>query len=224
MPKLPPITRSAWLRLALLLAVLAALACSLLLWDPAAVLSRAGGPWRLPIATVVYAVGTLAFVPKPALNAAAGLLLGMVQGLALAVVATTLGAVLAFWLGRALGRDAIRPLIRTRWLTALDQRLTEQGFRSVLLMRIVPGLPFQAANYGCALSGVRFWPYTWATLLGVAPGTAAYVVAGASAGSPTSPAFLISAAVIVLMCAISVVTLWRARAAARAARPADATA
>ncbi|MEV4612524.1 VTT domain-containing protein [Kitasatospora sp. NPDC049258] len=224
LPALPALDRSARRRLVLLLVILAALAGSLLLWDPAAVLSHAAGPWRLPIAVLVYAVGTLAFVPKPALNAAAGLLLGIGEGLTMAVAATTLGAALAFWLGRALGRDALRPLLRARPLTALDRRLTERGFSSVLLLRIVPGVPFQAANLGCAVSGVRFWPYTWATLIGVAPGTAAYVVAGASAGSPGSPAFLISTAVIVLMCLFSLVTLWRARVAARAARTAGAAA
>ncbi|WP_233288879.1 TVP38/TMEM64 family protein [Kitasatospora sp. MBT63] len=222
LPALPPLDRAVRLRLALLVAILAALAGSLLLWDPAAVLAGATGPWRLPVAIAAYAVGTLAFVPKPALNAAAGLLLGVGEGLTMAIAATTLGGVLAFWLGRALGRDALRPFLRTKVLASLDRRLTEQGFRSVLLLRIVPGVPFQAANFGCAVSGVRFWPYTWATALGVAPGTAAYVVAGASAGSPGSPAFLISSALIVLMCVLTVVTLWRARAAARASAARDA--
>ncbi|MER8185174.1 TVP38/TMEM64 family protein [Kitasatospora sp. NPDC094015] len=217
LPALPALDRPARTRLALLVVILAALAGSLLLWDPTAVISHAAGPWRLPIAVLVYAVGTLAFVPKPALNAAAGLLLGIAEGLTMAVVATTLGAVLAFWLGRGLGRDALRPMLRARPLAAFDRRLTERGFGTVLLLRIVPGVPFQPANYVCALSGVRLWPYTWATLIGVAPGTAAYVVAGASAGSPSSPAFLISAGVIVLMCLVSLVTLWRARVAARRA-------
>ncbi|MGK4585097.1 TVP38/TMEM64 family protein [Kitasatospora sp. HPMI-4] len=216
-PPADPATRPAhplgspWPRLALLLTILAAAAASLLFWDPTRVLTTgAPGLWRLPVFTLVFALGTLVFVPKPALNTAAGLVLGITWGLPLAVLGTTLGAAGAFALGRLLGRDALRPLIRAKALTALDRRLTEQGFRSVLLLRLVPGVPFQAANYGAALSGVRALPFLSGTALGVLPGTAAYVIAGASAGSPTSPAFLLSAAAIALMAVLSLFSLWRA--------------
>ncbi|MFF4653343.1 TVP38/TMEM64 family protein [Streptomyces sp. NPDC001380] len=203
-------------RLALLVLVLAAAACSLLLWSPQQVFSQGfatlvPAPWTGPAFAALFALGTLAFVPKPALNAAAGALFGVHEGLALAVTGTTLGAWLAFGLGRTLGRDAVRPLLRGRALTALDRRLTRQGFRSVLLLRIVPGVPFAAANFGAAFSGVRALPFTAATALGVIPGTAAYVVAGASASSPGSPAFLLSAGLIAVTGLLSAASLWRAR-------------
>ncbi|MER5867590.1 TVP38/TMEM64 family protein [Kitasatospora sp. NPDC002040] len=198
---------SPWFRLGALLAVLGAAAGSLLLWSPTELL-REGVP--APVFLLVYALATLAFVPKPALNGAAGLVLGTALGVPVAVAATTLGALLAFWLGRALGRDAVRPLLRGKVASALDRRLSEQGFRSMLLVRVIPGVPFQAANYAAAFSGVRTLPYTAATALGVAPGTAAYVIAGANADDPGSPAFLISAALIVIMCLFTLVAGWRA--------------
>ncbi|MFD0568293.1 TVP38/TMEM64 family protein [Kitasatospora gansuensis] len=128
--------RSPWFRLGALLAVLAAAAGSLLLWSPTELL-RDGVP--IPVFLLVYAVATLAFVPKPALNGAAGAVLGTAQGVPVAVAATTLGALLGFWLGRALGRDAVRPLLRGKLAAALDRRLSEHGFRSMLLVRVVPG-------------------------------------------------------------------------------------
>ncbi|MER5635631.1 VTT domain-containing protein [Kitasatospora sp. NPDC002227] len=206
----PAAARLPWLRLGLLVLILAAAAGSLLLWRPTELLAGGGtGPWRLPVFVAVYALGTLAFVPKPALNAAAGLLLGSRLGLPLAVAGTTLGALLAFGLGRALGRDALRPLLKAKALAALDRRLTDQGFRSVLLLRLIPGMPFQAANYGAAFSGVRALPFTIATALGVLPGTAAIVIAGANASSPGSPAFLVSTGVVALMGLLSLLSLRR---------------
>ncbi|WP_371483513.1 TVP38/TMEM64 family protein [Kitasatospora sp. NBC_00315] len=209
--------RSPWSRLALLVTILGAAAASLLLWDPSALLS--GGlatdvpaVWRAPLFLAVYTLGTLAFVPRPALNAAAGLMLGIGEGLLLAVLGSALGAALAFALGRRLGRDALRPFLRGKVLTALDRRFTEQGFRSVLLLRLFPGLPFQAGNYAAAFSGVRFAPFLGATALGVLPATAAYVIAAASAKQPGSAAFLVSAGAIALM------TLFGLAAAVRAAR------
>ncbi|MDK9500929.1 VTT domain-containing protein [Streptomyces katrae] len=148
------------------------------------------------------------------LNVAAGVLFGVPAGLALAVAGTTLGAVLAFALGRSLGREALQPRLKGKVLAAVDRRLTEQGFRSMLLLRLVPGVPFQAINLAAAFSGVRLWPYTAATALGVLPGTAAYVTAGASASSPTSPAFLISAAVMVGLTLVTFVSMRGAQPAA----------
>ncbi|WP_354638457.1 TVP38/TMEM64 family protein [Kitasatospora camelliae] len=206
---------SRWLRLGVLIALLCCAAGSLLLWDPADVLAAAAGPWRVPIVLAVYTLGTVAFVPRPALNTATGLLLGAVQGIPVAVAASTVGAAVAFGLGRSLGRDALRPMLRHRLFERLDRRITEQGFRTALLLRLIPGPPFQAVNYACAVSGVGYRPFVAATAIGVVPNTAAYVTAGASAGSPTSPAFLASAAVIALMSLFSVYSLWKARAAAR---------
>ncbi|MFE1322921.1 TVP38/TMEM64 family protein [Kitasatospora phosalacinea] len=203
--------RGALLRLGALLVLLAAAAASLLLWDPSAVLSAASGPWRIPIALSVYAFGSVAFLPRPALNAGMGVLFGSLWGVPLAVAGSALGAAAAFALGRWLGREALRPLVRGKVLTEIDRRLSQQGFRSVLLVRLFPGAPFQAGNLACAFSNVRFWPYLAGTALGVVPTTTAYVVAGASASSPTSPAFLVSAAVIAAMCVFSAVSLWRAR-------------
>ncbi|WP_380283302.1 TVP38/TMEM64 family protein [Kitasatospora purpeofusca] len=210
----PQVPRSAWLRLALLLVILAAAAGSLLLWSPTALLDSglsAGTPWytRAPLFVAVYAVGTAAFFPRPALNAAAGLLLGVREGTALAVLGTALGAALAFVLCRRLGREALRPYLRGRLLPALDRRFSEQGFRSVFLLRLLPGLPFQAGNVGAAFSGVRFLPFVTATALGAAPLTAVYVTAAATAREPGSAGFLLSAGVLVLLGLVSLVSVVR---------------
>ncbi|MEU4985854.1 TVP38/TMEM64 family protein [Streptomyces anthocyanicus] len=204
--RIPPLAR-----LAFLIVLMAAAASSLLLWSPRRLLSQgfSSGPfegWTAPAFVLVFALATLAFFPKPLLNAVVGVLFG-VEGVALAVVGTTLGAVLAFLLGRSLGREALRPLLRKKVLVALDRRLTDQGFRSMLLLRIVPGIPFQMVNFAAAFSGIRLWSFVAATAVGVLPGTAAYVVVGASASEPTSPAFLISTTVMIAMAVITLLSL-----------------
>lgn len=213
----------AWWRLGVLVVLLGAAAASLLFWSPSEVLDgglaeRLPAYWFAPLFTLVYAVGTLAFVPRPALNAAAGLLLGIQEGVALAVAGTTVGAAVAFGLGRWLGREALRPYLRGKVLGALDRRFTEQGFRSVLVLRLLPGMPFQAGNYGAAFSGVRFLPFVVATLIGVVPTTAVYVAAAASASRPGSTAFLVSAGGVAVLVLGTLVGLWRAALARRRGR------
>ncbi|MGW3935247.1 TVP38/TMEM64 family protein [Streptomyces sp. NBC_00024] len=214
MKKIPKLHPKA--RLALLVGLLLAAAGSLLVWNPDRLLSQGftsvvPGIWAGPAFAVVFALSTLAFFPKPVLNVTAGAIFGIPEGLALAVIGTTLGAVLAFRLGRSLGREALQPLLKRKILATLDRRLTDQGFVSVLLLRIVPGVPFQGVNFAAAFSGVRPWSFTAATALGVLPGTAAYVIAGATASSPASPAFLFSIAAIAIMMVLTLAIARRAR-------------
>jgi uncharacterized membrane protein YdjX (TVP38/TMEM64 family) len=211
---------SPWGRCLLLVAVLAAAAGSVLAADPERLVTS-GWPQQLTgigaglAFAVVYTVCTLAFVPKPLLNAAAGLLFGTRFGLPLAVIGTTAGAAAAFALGRGLGRDALRTLLRHRALTAVDGQLSNHGFRSVLLMRLIPGVPFAVANYAAAISRMRLSAFVTATALGVVPNTAAYVVAGSHAASPDSPVFLISMGTIGAMGLGSAATVWRVKRRSR---------
>ncbi|MET9763323.1 TVP38/TMEM64 family protein [Streptomyces sp. NPDC006372] len=207
---------SPWSRLSLLVALLAAGACTVLLFEPQRLLTQGwppqlGGAAAALVFTVAYGVCTVAFVPRPLLNLAAGALFGSQLGLGVSLAGTVLGAGIAFCLGRALGQDALRPLLRGRWLQAVDGQLSRHGFRSMLAVRLFPGVPFWAANYCAAVSRMGLLPFLLATGLGSIPNTAAYVVAGARASAPTSPAFLIALACIALPALAGVVVAWRKR-------------
>lgn len=207
---------SPWSRLSLLVALLAGAASTVLLFEPQRLLSdgwppQLGGVAAAVVFGVAYGLCTVAFVPRPLLNLAAGALFGSQLGLASALAGTVLGAGIAFGLGRALGQDALRPLLRGRWLKAADGQLSRHGFRSMLAARLFPGVPFWAANYCAAVSRMKVVPFLVATALGSVPNTAAYVVAGARASAPTSPAFLIAMAAIALPGLAGAVVAWRKR-------------
>lgn len=188
---------SPWARLSLLVLMLVAAGTGVLLFEPQRLLSE-GWPPQLNGAAAVcafavaYGMCTVAFVPRPLLNLAAGALFGSQAGIPAAIAGTVLGAGVSFGLGRVLGQDALRPLLRGRWLQAADGQLSEHGFRSMLAVRLFPGVPFAAANYCAAVSRMGWLPFLLATALGSIPNTAAYVIAGARASTPTSPAFLIA--------------------------------
>jgi uncharacterized membrane protein YdjX (TVP38/TMEM64 family) len=207
---------SPWSRLALLVVLLATAACCVLLFQPQKLLTH-GWPPQLggAAATVVFAVAyglcTVAFVPRPLLNLAAGALFGSQMGTGTALAGTVLGAGIAFGLGRTLGQDALRPLLRGRWLKAADGQLSRHGFRSMMAARLFPGVPFWAANYCAAVSRMRWAHFLLATALGSVPNTAAYVVAGARASRPTSPAFLVAMGFIAVPALAGAVVAWRKR-------------
>ncbi len=205
-----------WTRLSLLVVLLVAAGACVLLYEPQRILSE-GWPPGLPVGTAVmlfaaaYGVCTAAFVPRPLLNLAAGAVFGTQFGLVAAVGGTVLGAAISFGLGRIMGQEALRPFLRGRWLQAADGQLSRHGFRSMLAVRLFPGVPFVVANYCAAVSRCGWGPFLLATAVGVVPNTAAYVIAGASASSPGSPAFLISFGFIVVSVVGGAVVGWRKR-------------
>ena len=207
---------SPWSRLSLLVVLLAGAATCVLLFEPQRLLAH-GWPPQLNGASAAvvfagaYGLCTVAFVPRPLLNLAGGALFGSQLGIGTTLVGTVLGAGIAFGLGRVLGQDALRPLLRGRLLKAADGQLSRHGFRSMMAARLFPGVPFWAANYCAAVSRMGWVPFLVATALGSIPNTAAYVVAGARASAPTSPAFLIAMACIAAPALAGAAVAWRKR-------------
>jgi uncharacterized membrane protein YdjX (TVP38/TMEM64 family) len=151
---------------------------------------RGAGVWAPALFVVLQVFITVPPVPRTIFTVAAGLLFGSVVGVAIAVSATALAAVVAFWLVRLTGgtfmeRFADRgPVVWTR------QRLDRSGLLAVTSLRLIPALPFSLLNYAAGLSGVRFTPYLFGTMLGTAPGTIALVVLGDAVTGRVSPALL----------------------------------
>lgn len=89
------------------------------------------------------------------------------------VLASNLGAQLAFWLGRTLLRARVHAgLVSRPKLGAVERAIGEESFRLVLLLRLTPLIPFNALNYLLGVTPIRFGPYALATFLGMLPGTA----------------------------------------------------
>ncbi|MFG2720447.1 TVP38/TMEM64 family protein [Streptomyces sp. NPDC048416] len=214
---------SPWSRLSLLVVVLAGAGAAVLVLQPQRLLAdglppQVGGAGAVALFAVAYGLCTAAFVPRPILNLAAGALFATQAGLLSALAGTVLGAGISFGLGRVLGQDALRPLVRGRWLKAADGQLSRHGFRSMMAIRLFPGVPFAAANYCAAVSRMGWAPFLLATGLGSVPNTLAYVVAGSSASSPTSPAFLVAMGFIVLSGVAAAVVAWCRRSRLRRRR------
>jgi uncharacterized membrane protein YdjX (TVP38/TMEM64 family) len=84
-------------------------------------------------------------------------------------IAAMIGAVLAFLIGRYLGRDFAASLIGDR-LKRFDDAIERNGFATVLYLRLVY-FPFTPMNFGMGLTKVRFRDYVAGTGLGIMVGT-----------------------------------------------------
>ncbi len=149
--------------------------------------------WAAPVSFIgLYALVTLAPVPKNVLSALGGLLFGVTQGVLLVLVAALLGALAAFGLGRVLGRSAVERLTSGR-VRDVDDLIARRGLLAVIMVRLVPVIPFTAVNYSAGLTAVRLRDYTLGSAIGMIPGTVAYVTLGTYGATPGSMPFVLAA-------------------------------
>ena len=129
------------------------------------------------IYVILYAVGTVAFVPGSLFALAGGALFGPVWGSVLNLFGATLGASLAFLTARYLAGDWTSRKTGGS-LKRLVSGVEAEGWRFVAFVRLVPLFPFNLSNYALGLTKIGFLPYVITSLICMAPGAIAYTWLG----------------------------------------------
>ncbi|MCR9127714.1 MAG: VTT domain-containing protein [Rhodobacteraceae bacterium] len=140
----------------------------------------------LAAAFVAGYVGIVAFsLPGAAVaSVTGGFLFGLAAGTGLNVIAATLGASAIFLAARwGLGASLAARMDASQGRTArLMRGLRENEISVLLLLRLVPAVPFFVANLLPALVGVRFMNFFWTTALGIVPGALVFTWIGVGLG------------------------------------------
>ena len=111
----------------------------------------------------------------------AGVLFGPWLGTLACLVATTVGAILAFLVGRFFLRDTIQPLVmKNKWMKKV---LFDDAGRSdiVILMitRLVPVFPYNLQNFAYGITEISLAAYSAYTFLFMLPGVALFTIGSA---------------------------------------------
>ena len=130
----------------------------------------------------LYALWVTLLLPGVWASMLAGALYGTWWGSVVVFVGACLGAEVVFLLGRSWLRGwARRRLAAAPKLLALEQAVSREGLRLVLLTRLSPAFPFSLLNLAYGLSEVSLRDYTLG-LIGILPGTVLFCALGALAG------------------------------------------
>lgn len=113
-----------------------------------------------------------------------GFLFGLALGTVFNVTAATIGAVAIFLAARwGLGRTLAAKMDGAEGtLRKFRDGLREHEVSVLLLMRLVPAVPFFVANLLPALVGVRFANFAWTTIVGIIPGALVFTWIGVGLG------------------------------------------
>lgn len=138
----------------------------------------------MAVVVVAYVVSCVLMLPGSVLTIGAGIIFGLPLGVVTVSIGSTLGACVAFLVGRTVARDWVagRVTSNPKW-QAIDDAVGRQGFKIVLLTRLSPVFPFNLQNYGYGLTAVSFWKHALASWIGMLPGTVMYVYIGTGVGS-----------------------------------------
>lgn len=130
----------------------------------------------------IYIIAVAFSVPGAVwLTIGAGFLFGTALATGLTVVSATAGAILIFLAARS-SLGAYLHEKAGAWLARIEAGFRDGEVSYLLIMRLVPAIPFFVANLAPAFLDVRLRTFAWTTFVGIIPGTAVYASIGAGLG------------------------------------------
>jgi uncharacterized membrane protein YdjX (TVP38/TMEM64 family) len=128
----------------------------------------------------IYLLLSILALPVWPLQMLGGFSFGLIEGVSLSVVASTIGSTIAVALSRWFAGDWFHHRVEDRMekLKKLDEILGHNGFLVVMTVRLIHFLPFGICNYALGLTLVSYTDVILGTLLGGIPACMWYVGLG----------------------------------------------
>jgi uncharacterized membrane protein YdjX (TVP38/TMEM64 family) len=127
-----------------------------------------------------------AIVPFPTeiVSAAAGFVYGFWLALPVLLVCWLASALLAYWLAERFGRPLARRLVGARRLQRAEDLMEMGGAATLLSLRLIPLIPYNAICYAAGITRVPLVRYSWTTVVGITPLTVLVAYLGSRLKSP----------------------------------------
>ena len=126
----------------------------------------------------------------------AGMLFGPIWGSFACLLATTVGAMLAFLVGKFFLKDAVKPMLEKNKLMKKLLFSDDRKSDIIILMitRMVPIFPYNLQNFAYGITDIGFWKYSILTFVFMFPGVSFFTIgaAGLTAGEDKWKYFLIA--------------------------------
>ena len=138
--------------------------------------------WALYIYIILTIIGCVVLaLPGITFAVAAGILFGPVMGIFACLTATTLGAMLAFLVGRFFLKEAVKPMLEKNKL--LKKLLFSEDGKSdmivLIITRMVPVFPYNLQNFAYGITDIGFWKYSIFTFIFMLPGVSFFTIGSA---------------------------------------------
>jgi uncharacterized membrane protein YdjX (TVP38/TMEM64 family) len=168
------------------------------------------GIWAPITFIMVWIAACVFFLPGLPVTIVGGLVFGAVQGSIYSSIGSILGATAAFLVGRYAARGMVEGLVkRNKALQKIDDGVKQQGWRMLMITRLVPIFPFNAQNYVYGLTKISLPTYFIVSWICMLPATIAFnFAAGSVRTGQFGRMFLYLAIAAVLLVLLSLIPGW----------------
>ena len=179
--------------------------------DPADIQAFVSGfdSWAPAVYIALFALLPAMFFPVAVLALAGGLLFGLWAGSIYTFLGAMINCTVMFWLARTVGYEKVKALVESRlsekWQNRLNAAAGREGFLLLIILRLIPAVPYNLINYAFGLTRMSYPAYLLGSALGIIPGTFVFINIGDKAMDVTSPGFWVAIGLLVLLLVITTV-------------------
>lgn len=142
------------------------------------------GIWA-PLVSILLMMFQSIIAPLPAfvITFANAWLFGWMWGAVISWTGAMLGAMLCFYIAKFLGRPVAEKIVTKKALDKMDGFFEEYGKYTIVILRLIPIVSFDAVSYAAGLTGMGIISFLVATGIGQLPATIVYSIVGGSLGT-----------------------------------------
>ena len=167
------------------------------------------GPWAPAVYMGLFALLPAVFFPVAVLALAGGLLFGLWAGSIYTFLGAMINCTVMFWLARTVGYEKVKSLVEAKlsekWQKRLNAAAGREGFLLLIILRLIPAMPYNLINYAFGLTRMSYGAYLLASAVGIIPGTFVFINIGDKAMDVTSPSFWVAMGLLVLLLVVTMV-------------------
>lgn len=161
----------------------------------------------------LFSILPIFFFPVPVLAFGGGIFFGVAEGTLYTVIGAGINSTIMYFMTKYLGKDffedflkgKVSPFIRKKFLTENQRTLSGLFF----LFRLIPLVSYNLINYLSGLTKIKYLNYIITTIIGIIPGTVAFLNVGDKSMDIRSPDFIKAVFWLVLLIAASSLALKR---------------
>ncbi len=141
------------------------------------------GVWAYILAPLFMIVVAILPVPAEIPAMLNGMLFGTVVGTVITWSGALVGAQISFELAHKFGRPLSERIISKRILAQTDRITISAGWPGLLVLRLIPAIPFTAVNWVLGFTLLHRLTFFWTTALGILPGAIVFTATGSGLGA-----------------------------------------
>jgi len=167
--------------------------------------------WAPAIFLFVHTLIEVVLIPGSPFTVAGGLLFGTFWGSVYSLISSVLSSMILFWIIRYTGQSSFIRYLHARFeqFRKYSEGLSENGFRFVLVARLLPFVPNNVLSAGLPFTRIKGRDIFWGTFLGNIPSTLLLSGAGSLLVADEIGYSILVASVLVVLSAIPFIAKWR---------------